>query len=380
MGTKPSPEKRHHTLAMVLVIVVLSAGLVYLFLTVDFIPNAGARERVLIDDFLRIQLAIGSVLFITILTVLAYAVIFCRRRPGDDTETHAVRGNLALELTWTIIPLIIVVALSIHAANVLDEMGATEHALHGQGQNDTQTYYSLGAFVPGEAGSSASAEEELVIDVTATRYLWSFAYPGYGIDAVYELRVPVGRRIVLNLHSTDVIHSFYVQEWGPKQDAVPGLSPVLRITPTRIGEYMVQCSQLCGAGHTAMTAPVHVVSAADFDSWIQQQATSGNVTPPPAETHVVIELVARDIAFDKDTITVPAGVHVMIDFDNQDVGMPHNFALYTTPAATEPIFVGQIIDGPQRIIYPHFAAPPPGEYFFRCDVHPAQMTGTFVVQ
>jgi cytochrome c oxidase subunit 2 len=380
MGTKPATEKRHPALALVLVIVVLAAGLVYLFLNVDFIPDAGARERELIDGLVRIQLAIGSVIFVTILLLLAYAVIFFRRRPGDDSDAQPIRGHAALEIAWTIIPLIIVVALSIHGANVLDEMGASEPALHAHGQNDTQTYYSLGAFVPGEAGSSAGSEGELVIDVTASRYLWAFAYPQYGIEAVYELRVPVDRRIVLNLHSTDVIHSFYVREWGPKQDAVPGLSPVLRITPTQIGEYKVECSQLCGAGHTAMTAPVRVVSDADFASWIQQQAAPENVNPPPAETHVVIELVARDSAFDKDTITVPAGVHVMIDFDNQDIGVPYNFALYTTPAATEPIFIGPVVDGPQRTIYPHFAAPPAGEYFFCCDAYADRMAGTFVVK
>jgi plastocyanin len=95
---------------------------------------------------------------------------------------------------------------------------------------------------------------------------------------------------------------------------------------------------------------------------------------------VTIDLVAKNIAFDKSTITVPAGADVTVNFDNEDAGIPHNFSVYTDSSAKTPIFVGEIISGPKTITY-HFTAPPqPGTYFFRCDVHPTIMTGTFVVQ
>lgn len=84
------------------------------------------------------------------------------------------------------------------------------------------------------------------------------------------------------------------------------------------------------------------------------------------------------MAFDKQTITVPAGATVVVNFDNQD-SVPHNFALYTDTTAATPIFVGQVISK-SKLVYKFVAPGTPGSYFFRCDVHPFTMTGTFVVE
>lgn len=98
-----------------------------------------------------------------------------------------------------------------------------------------------------------------------------------------------------------------------------------------------------------------------------------------AAESVSIELSADNTAFDKSTITVPAGAMVTITFDNMD-NVPHNFALYETSAATASIFVGEIINGSETIDYTFTAPATPGTYFFRCDVHPAIMTGDFIVE
>jgi len=95
---------------------------------------------------------------------------------------------------------------------------------------------------------------------------------------------------------------------------------------------------------------------------------------------VTVDLTASNIAFDLQTITVPAGAEVKINFDNKDAGVAHNFALYEDSSAQQSIFVGQIINGPATITYTFNAPAEPGSYFFRCDPHPAQMTGTFIVQ
>ena len=95
---------------------------------------------------------------------------------------------------------------------------------------------------------------------------------------------------------------------------------------------------------------------------------------------VTINLVARNIAFDLKTLTVPAGASVTLNFDNRDSGIGHNFALYRDSSAQQSIFVGQIIKGPATIAYEFTAPDQPGSYFFRCDPHSSQMNGTFVVQ
>jgi len=360
---------------MCLTLAVVSGGLAYLFLTVDLIPNPGSAERILIDDFMRILLAIAGVVFGIVVTILSYSLLFFRRRPGDESDARPTSGNSFLELTWTIIPLVVVVILSFQGDEILDQMMAKR-----PGRGMTSTVYSLGVFVPGMLSPADTSARELPIDVTASRFIWRFAYPEQGIDSAYTLVVPVDHRVVFRIQSQDVIHSFWVQQWGPKQDAVPGLSPVLRITPTKTGQYAVECSQLCGFGHTNMTAPVRVVSNEEFEEWVEEQRSAAGTPSPPAGSHVMIDLAASNMAFDTRVITVPAGVMVMISFDNRDKGVPHNFAVYESPAAQKQIFVGRIITGPQRISYSFMAPTRPGTYFFRCDVHPTTMTGTFVVK
>lgn len=363
----------HHILAMSLVMAVVSAGLAYLFLNINFIPHPASMERGILDRFMQLLFAIGSVFVAVIIIALSYSLLFFRRRKGDDSDARPIKGNTALEISWTIIPLLIVTGLGIYGAVILDTITAP-NPVH----TTMQSIYSLGAFVPRVVPPSGTAQEELVVNVTASRFLWEFEYPAYQIKS-YVLEVPVNRRILFNIYSKDIIHSFWVQEWGPKQDAVPGLSPTLRITPTEIGQFLVQCSQLCGYAHTDMTAPVRVVSADEFDNWVQQQQTSTTGPAPPAGHPVMIDLVAQNFVFDKNTLTVPVGAEVIINFDNKDNGVPHNFAAYTDSSATISIYIGQIINGPQTITYTFTAPATPGKYFFRCDAHPTTMTGTLVV-
>jgi plastocyanin len=94
---------------------------------------------------------------------------------------------------------------------------------------------------------------------------------------------------------------------------------------------------------------------------------------------VDVYLQAKNIAFNRSTISVPAGATVNVHFDNQDQGVPHNFAVYTNSQATDKIFSGTIITGVSQTTYTFTAPSTPGNYFFRCDVHPTVMTGTFTV-
>jgi plastocyanin len=111
-------------------------------------------------------------------------------------------------------------------------------------------------------------------------------------------------------------------------------------------------------------------------------------TPPPTTTTssaLTINLIAQNVAFNVSTITVPAGAKVTVNFDNKDAQVPHNFAVYqsgngATGTASGPIFVGETILGPSTIVYQFTAPSAPGDYFFRCDVHPTIMFGTFIVQ
>jgi len=109
-------------------------------------------------------------------------------------------------------------------------------------------------------------------------------------------------------------------------------------------------------------------------------STSTTATTTTAGTPITVNLVAQGMAFDKSTIIVTAGAKVILIFNNKDTGILHNFALYTNSSASQSIFQGQTITGPNTITYTFTAPSTTGTYFFRCDVHPTQMTGNFIVQ
>jgi plastocyanin len=107
-------------------------------------------------------------------------------------------------------------------------------------------------------------------------------------------------------------------------------------------------------------------------------ADGGGGGPGPGPVFVTIE--AKNLGFNLKTITANAGTEVNVTLDNQDAGVPHNLAFYTDPSASQPIQVGDLLTGPGMETITFTAPASPGTYFFRCDVHPDQMTGAFVVQ
>jgi plastocyanin len=114
------------------------------------------------------------------------------------------------------------------------------------------------------------------------------------------------------------------------------------------------------------------------------------VAPPPAGSRptpaapsvpgaTVLQIRAVNLLFDKRTLTAAANAPVTVQFDNSDAGVLHNVAFYQTSQAAQRIFVGDLFAGPEVRNY-QFNAPAAGTYFFRCDVHPDTMTGTFTVR
>jgi cytochrome c oxidase subunit 2 len=87
-----------------------------------------------------------------------------------------------------------------------------------------------------------------------------------------------GQPVLFKIRSLDVIHSFFVPDFSEKIDAVPGITTMLRVTPTQLGTYPVECTELCGAGHSLMRSAVHVLTPAKFTAWLAAQKPNG---PPP---------------------------------------------------------------------------------------------------
>lgn len=115
-----------------------------------------------------------------------------------------------------------------------------------------------------------SNDKVLTIKVTAFQWGWNFSYPS-GFSSVNLLYVPVNRTIILNVSSRDVFHSLGIPDMKVKADAIPGRWNTLWFVAAKTGNYTIRCYELCGVGHSFMTATLVALSQADFDNWYKSK-------------------------------------------------------------------------------------------------------------
>jgi plastocyanin len=136
--------------------------------------------------------------------------------------------------------------------------------------------------------------------------------------------------------------------------------------------------RLIGAGLLVCVLIAAVACGGDDDD--SSDDDGGEPTATANGETVSVDLSAEDNTFSTDEINVPPGAHLTITFENMDA-VPHNFAVYESTLATEEIYVGETITGPDQSTTYEFDAPAePGEYFFRCDIHPVEMVGDLIVE
>ncbi len=207
----------------------------------NLMPVEGSTQSLIVDQMWNWDMMVIAFLFAVIVVPLVYSLFVFRRRKGDTSDAKHDEGNTKLEITWTIIPLLIVTV-----------------------------YAYLGAYTLGE--TRTPDPNALVVTVTAHQWDWSFDYPeGFTSN---ELHLPINRQVQFKMSSLDVIHSFWVPEFRIKQDILPGRVTELRLTPIVLGDFKVRCAELCGTSHAYMERPVVVTSQADYDAWVKQQAAA----------------------------------------------------------------------------------------------------------
>jgi len=192
-------------------------------------------------------LAISALIFLGVSSLLVYALLRYRARPNDDTEPPQVFGSLQIELSWTIIPILIIVVLFLGTARVL--------------------------FSVQDAPKPPSALDVVVI---GHQFWWEFRYPQYNVVAANELHLPVSTRSAprpayMKLTSADVVHSFWVPQLGGKTDLLPNRVNEMWTDPQQTGMYVGQCAQFCGPQHAKMLLRVYVDTPEDFQKWISGQ-------------------------------------------------------------------------------------------------------------
>ena len=220
--------------------VVIGVALTLVAVLFKWLPTSASEEFDRIQAIFWFATVISIIIFSLVAAVIIFSVWKWRVPLDDDADGPPIHGHTGLEIAWTAVPALLVLAIGIFSAIVLAKNG--------------------------EAG-----ERPLEVEALGQQFAWKFTYADYDNLASGELVLPIGQEVRFTMHAVDVIHSFWVPNFGQKMDAVPGTETEILVTPNRLGDFAVVCSELCGLGHATMRARARVVEQAEFDAWIEEQ-------------------------------------------------------------------------------------------------------------
>jgi cytochrome c oxidase subunit 2 len=211
-------------------------------------------------------LGITAGIFLLVAGLLLYALIRFRHRESDPTglqEPAQIYGSNQIELSWTVIPALIVVMLFLATARVIY---STEHA--------------------------AKPAEALDVTVIGHQFWWEYRYPTLGIITANELHIPVSNPdhptpTYLTMSSADTDHSFWVPRLAGKMDLIPNRVNTMWIDPEAAGLYLGQCAQYCGTQHAKMLIRVYADTPAEFAAWVKHQQQAAVPSPTTQEDEAV---------------------------------------------------------------------------------------------
>jgi cytochrome c oxidase subunit II len=250
-------RRRSLTIAGVAAVIALAIG-IWLSFVIHWFPVAAAKQAHNTDRLYHVLVIASIPIFVTVVTVILYSVWQFRMRPGEELKDGPpIHGNTRLEIFWTAVPTVLMLAMVGYSFVVLAE-------------------------------NEKKPAHEITIGVTGQQFVWTYQYPpsltgGAPIDS-YQLYVPDGESVDFKLHSKDVIHAFFIPAFRLQEDVVPGITTSWRATPDRLGSYPVVCNLLCGVGHSLMRSTVHVVRPAEFRAWIKSQESAISASSGGAST------------------------------------------------------------------------------------------------
>jgi cytochrome c oxidase subunit 2 len=220
--------------------VVIGVALTLTALLLQWLPTSASEEFDRIQAVYWFATVISIGIFSLVTAVVVFSVWKWRVPDDDDADGPPIHGHTGLEILWTAVPAILVTAIGIVSAIVLARNG--------------------------EAGT-----RPLEVQAIGQQFAWKFVYSDFEGVETGELVLPVGQETRFTMSSVDVIHSFWVPNFGQKMDAVPGIETTILVTPDRTGEFAVVCAELCGLGHATMRARARVVTQDEFDAWIAEE-------------------------------------------------------------------------------------------------------------
>ena len=215
-----------------------------------------------IDKLANPVFAVAGIVFLLVnLGVLFIAIKFRRRDNEQDEFPEQIHGNTKLELTWTILPGVVLAVIAVFTLLTLVKL------------------------------SNTPSDAELTVKVEGQQWWWSYHYdlnkngkfddPEDLVTAT-ELVIPTGQAVALKITSNDVIHSFWIPKLNGKKDAVPGRIHDWWIEADKPGYFLGQCTEFCGLSHAYMRMAVRAVPEGDFDQWVNSQLKPAELPADPA--------------------------------------------------------------------------------------------------
>lgn len=191
---------------------------------------------------------IAAAIFVLVQGAIIVVAVVFRDRPGrkEPKQTH---GNAKLEVTWTVIPALILAGIAIPTVRGVFDLTACD-------------------------------PDAMVIEVIGHQWWFEYQYPDYGIETANVMVMPAGEPVCAVMTSDDVLHNFWIPALNGKRYLVPGQETLLPLEAYAPGEFWGHCAEFCGLSHSLMRARAEVLDRSDFESWVAAQQSEA---PVPAE-------------------------------------------------------------------------------------------------
>jgi cytochrome c oxidase subunit 2 len=230
--------------------------------------NGGSPNAEAIDTLYKVAFGIGILIFLLVEGVLVYSLIKFRHRRGGP-EPAQIRGNTPLEIGWTVGAAVILLVLTVVTFVFLGDIKNPEKS---NTPVPTQAAGTQLASVD-QKPPPGSPANYLHIRVNGQQYLWRYDYPTkQQVFSYYDMVVPTNTTVLLDITASDVIHSWWIPDFGGKADAVPGYTNKTWFRVKKPGTYVGACAELCGENHADMRNRVIAVSPEEYRAWLTKQA------------------------------------------------------------------------------------------------------------
>jgi cytochrome c oxidase subunit II len=246
----PRRERKRTVQQMVVVGVIASVVGIAIGLAIHWFPPADSTQADQVDTLWDVLIIASVPIFVLVTIIVGFSILEFRMRPGEEQlDGPPIHGNTRLEVIWTALPALLIVALVTYAYIVMRDIEK----------------------------APAAGNRERVVKVTGQQFTWTFEYNEGGKKfKTAQLYLPAGESVKFDVGSKDVIHDFWMPDFRLKIDAVPGITTHYRITPKNpqaLGDHDIVCAELCGLGHAYMRQTAHVLSKGAFGRWVQRMTT-----------------------------------------------------------------------------------------------------------